>query len=60
MYVITTSLPHICEMDKGTQERHLRWKRRVPHITNVMLSNLGGENVLRHAQMRGANIHVPL
>ena len=39
MYVITTSLPHICEMDKRTQERHL--KRHVgsvgrAHITNVM------------------------
>ena len=28
MYVITTLLPHICELDKRTQERPLRWKRR--------------------------------
>ena len=28
MYVITTSLPHICELDKRTLGRHLRWKCR--------------------------------
>ena len=59
MYVITTSLPHICELNKRTQERHLRWKRRGAHIANVMLLNVRGENV-RRTQMGGTNIHVPL
>ena len=27
---------HICELDKRTQERHLPWKHRAAHITNVM------------------------
>ena len=56
MYVITTSLPHICEMDKRTQERNLHWKRRAQPIANVRLR---GGNVTR-TQMGGANIHVPL
>ena len=59
MYVITTSLPQICELDKRTQERHLRWKRRARNIANVMRVNVRGENV-RRTQMGGTNIHVPL
>ena len=59
MYVITTSFPNICEMDKRTQERHLHRKGRVCTHNQCDARNLRGENV-RRTQMRGANIHVPL
>ena len=57
MYVITTSLPHICEMDKLL--RNVIYVRNIgrQHITNVMRVKLRGENV-RRTQMRGTNIHV--
>ena len=59
MYVITTSLPHICEMDKVLRNVTYVGSVGRVHIANVMRVNLRGENV-RRTQMRGADIHVPL